>query len=67
MSDELEPCRHDWYQALRQNPDQADSWDWPAEADEAAGRLAADQMEDFAAIVGDVEEPGTTEPVADMG
>jgi hypothetical protein len=44
--DDLEPDfdPYDWYEAFRQNPDQTD-FDWPEEADEAAARLLADQVE----------------------
>lgn len=39
---------YDWYEAFRQNPDQTD-FDWPEEADEAAARWLADQVEDWLA------------------
>lgn len=43
--DELEPKigPYDWYEAIRQNPDQTE-FDWPEEADEAAAQLLADQV-----------------------
>lgn len=50
MKDELElmPEPYDWDEAFRQNPDQAD-FDWPEEADEAAARVLADQVEGWLA------------------
>jgi hypothetical protein len=50
MKDELElmPKPYDWGEAFRQNPDQTD-FDWPEEADEAAARVLADQVEDWLA------------------
>ncbi|HEY3953514.1 MAG TPA: hypothetical protein VGM53_09080 [Streptosporangiaceae bacterium] len=54
--DGLEPVagKYDWYEAFRQNPDQTE-FAWPPTADEAAARLAADQIEYWAALMGDIE------------
>ena len=48
--DDLEPMQgpYDWYEAFRQNPGQTE-FDWPEEADEAAARWLADQVEDWLA------------------
>ena len=49
-SDDLEIMTgpYNWYEAIRQNPDQTD-FDWPEEADEAAARVLADQVEGWLA------------------